>query len=185
MYYGGRWRKVRCKEVKRICWRRGALTRPLRLLVIAPQPYKPSPLAKTLYRDPAYLLCTDLKSTRKVLIQAFLDRWQIECNHRDEKDIMGVGQAQVRSRQSVARQPGFVVATYSILMLAGLLEFGPERTNDYLPLPKWRKKNTKRASILDLIALMRYEIHETLDSDSQYVEMYRNIEKYSPLNAYT
>jgi hypothetical protein len=48
VYYGGRWR--------------GALTRPLRLIVIAPQPYKPSPLSKTLYRDPVYLLSTDLKS---------------------------------------------------------------------------------------------------------------------------
>ena len=185
VYYGGRWREVRYKEVKNVLWRRGSLTRPLRLIVIAPQPYRPSPLSKALYRDPAYLLCTDLKSKAEVLIQAFMDRWQIECNHRDEKEIMGVGQAQVRSPKSVARQPVLAVAAYSILMLAGLLEFGHERTNDYLPLPKWRKKNTKRASILDLLAVMRKEINETSVSDGEYSRICKIIAKYSPLYAYT
>jgi len=185
VYYGGRKRKVRIKEVKHVFWRRGALTRPLRLIVIAPQPYKPSPLSKTLYREPAYLLCTDLKSRTQTLVQAFLCRWQIECNHRDEKDIMGVGEAQVRSPQSVPRQPAFTVAVYSLLMLAGLLEFGPERTNDYLPLPKWRKKNVKRPSLLDLIAVMRKEINETSDCHCHDFEIYQNISKNAPLYAYT
>ena len=98
---------------------------------------------------------------------------------------MGVGQAQVRSPQSVARQPVFAVAGYSILLLAGLLEFGPERTEEYLPLPKWRRENTKRPSILDLIPVMRKEINETCDSDSRHSKIYKNIAKYSPLYAYT
>ena len=185
VYYGGRWRQVRVKEGKSVLWRRGALIRSLRLIVMAPQPYRPSPLSKTLYREPAYLLSTDLTSEIHTLAQAFLDRWQIECNHRDEKEIMGVGEAQVRSPQSVARQPAFTVAVYSLLMLAGLLAFGPERTNDYLPLPKWRKKKTRRASILDLIAVMRKEINETSDSCSQDSEIYKNMAKNAPLYAYT
>ena len=104
-----------------------------------------------------------------------MDRWQIECNHRDEKEIMGVGQAQVRSPKSVARQPVFTVAVYSILMVAGLLAYGPERTDNYLPLPKWRKKNVKRASILDLIAQMRRGINETPDCDGRYLKICTNI----------
>lgn len=94
------------------------------------------------------------------LIQAYLDRWQIEVNHRDEKDILGVGQAQVFSPNSVPRQPAFAVATYSMLLLAGLLAFGPGRTSDYLQLPTWRR-NANRPSALDMISLLRKETHET------------------------
>jgi len=185
VYYGGQWREVRYKAVSDVLWRRGALTRPLRLIVIAPQPYKPSPHSKTLYRDAAYLLCTDLSGEEPEIIQAYLDRWQIECNHRDEKEILGVGRAQVRSPKSVARHPAFAVAVYSILLLAGLLEFGPARTEHYIPLPNWRKKTPTRPSILDLIAVMRKEINETAASDSEQANFYKNIAKYGPLYACT
>ena len=47
------------------------------------------------------------------------------------------------------------------------------------------KKNTKRASILDLIAIVRKEINETSDSDNQKSKIINNIAKYAPLYAYT
>ncbi len=37
------------------------------------------------YRQPAYLLTTDLASQARELLQIYFDRWQIE-NHREEKD---------------------------------------------------------------------------------------------------
>lgn len=160
VYFGGAWRKIRYKEVRGVLWRRGAGVRPLRLFVIAPQPYKLSPHARTHYRQPAYLLSTDDRSPAALLIQAYFDRWQIEVNHREIKDIVGVGQAQVWSPRSVPRQPAFAVAGYSLLLLAGLLEFGPGRTDSFIPLPTWRK-NAKRPSALDLITLLRKEINET------------------------
>jgi hypothetical protein len=40
--------------------------------------------------------------------------------HRDEKSVMGLGQAQVRNPRSVVRQPAFAVAAYALLRLAGL-----------------------------------------------------------------
>ena len=126
----------------------------MRLIVLAPQPYKPSPGARTLYREPAYLLTTDLTSAADDLIQCYFDRWQIEVNHRDEKDLLGVGQAQVWSKRSLPRHAPFVVAAYSLLLLAALQLFGPGRGAEYLPLPKWRKK-AKRASALDMITLLR------------------------------
>ncbi|MBV9265426.1 MAG: hypothetical protein JO061_04580 [Acidobacteriaceae bacterium] len=91
------------------------------------------------------------------MLQAYFDRWQIEVNHREEKDTLGVGQAQVRSRLSVPRQPAFAVASYSALLLAALLTFGPNRRACYEPLPKWRR-NADRPSCLDLITLLRKEI---------------------------
>lgn len=160
IYYGGRWRTLRYKQVQGVLWKRGAGTRHLRLIVIAPVPYKLNKHARTNYHDPAYLLSTDPDAPASQLIQGCFDRWQIEVNHRDEKDLLGVGQAQVRSPQSVPRQPAFVVACYSLSLLAALRAFGPGRTSDYLELPKWRK-HSNRPSCLDIFTIMRKECNET------------------------
>jgi hypothetical protein len=58
---------------------------------------------------------------------------------KEEKDTPSVGQAQVRSKLSVPRQPAFAVAAYSALHLAALLTFGPGRDEHYQPLLKWRR----------------------------------------------
>ena len=42
---------------------------------------------------------------------------------------------------------------------SALLAFGPQRTDDYAKLPKWRRK-AKRPSCLDLITLLRKEMHQ-------------------------
>ncbi len=160
VYFGGQWRNIRYKQVPGVLWKRGAGTRRLRLIVIAPLPYKVSKHARTNYRDPAYLLATDLEALVTELIQAYFDRWQIEVNHRDEKDLLGVGQAQVRSLQSIPRHPAFAVACYSLSLLAALRTFGPGRTSDYLDLPKWRK-HSPRPSFLDILTLLRKEYNET------------------------
>lgn len=160
VYFGGQWRTIRYKHVQGVLWKRGGGTRRLRLIVIAPLPYKLSKHARINYRDPAYLLSTDLDASAAQLIQAYFDRWQIEVNHRDEKDLLGVGQAQVRSPQSVPRHPAFAVACYSLLLLAALHAFGPGRTSDYLDLPEWRK-HAKRPSFLDILTILRKEFNET------------------------
>jgi len=178
VHFGGAWRQIRYKQVNGVLWRRGAGIKRLRLLVIAPQPYKVSPHARRLYRQPAYLLTTENNSRANLLIQAYFDRWQIEVNHREEKDILGVGQAQVWSPRSVPRQPAFAVASYSFLLLAGLLEFGPGRTDHFIPLPKWRK-NAKRPSALDLITLLRKEINETSVSDRLRAKIAQNSISYA------
>jgi hypothetical protein len=66
----------------------------------------------------------------------------------------------VHSALSVPRQPALVVAAYSLLLLAALQAFGPGRTSDYLPLPKWRKPPS-RSSLLDILNLLRHQINET------------------------
>ena len=77
-------------------------------------------------------------------------------NHRDEKDTLGVGQAQMWNPVSVPRQPALVVAAYSALLLAALKTFGPGRGAAYAQLPKWRS-SAKRPSCLDLSTLLRKE----------------------------
>jgi DDE superfamily endonuclease len=157
IFYGGKRRKVRYKEEAEVYWQRGAGQRPLRLLVIAPTPYRKSKSRRLYYRDPAYLLTSDLCSSPKQLLQIFFDRWQIEVNHREEKDILGVGQAQLWNVISVPKQPVLAVASYSALLLASLEAFGAQRGATYAPLPKWRR-NARRPSCLDLITLLRKEM---------------------------
>jgi hypothetical protein len=157
IFYGGKRRKVRYKEIAKVYWQRGARQLPLRLIVIAPTPYRKSKSKKLYYRDPAYLLTTDLRSSLKQLLQIYFDRWQIEVNHREEKDTLGVGQAQLRNITSVPKQPVLAVAAYSALLLASLQAFGAERGEAYAQLPRWRRK-ARRPSALDLITLLRKEM---------------------------
>jgi ABC-type uncharacterized transport system permease subunit len=48
-------------------------------------------------------------------------------NHRDEKDTLGVGQAQLWNVKAVPRQPVLAVAAYSAMLLASVAAFGAER----------------------------------------------------------
>ncbi len=159
IFYGGKRRRVRYKVVDKVYWQGGARRRPLRLLVVAPTPYRKRKSGKLYYRQPAFLLTTDLKAHAHTLLQIYFDRWQIEVNHREEKDTLGVGQAQLWNEVSVPKQPVLAVASYSALLLSSLIAFGAERGAAYAPLPKWRK-HAKRPSCLDLIALMRKEMVE-------------------------
>jgi hypothetical protein len=157
LFYGSKRRKIRYKDVGGVYWQRGAGQRPLRLIVIAPTPYRKRKSGKLYYRDPAYLLTSDLQDSARQLLQIYFDRWQIEVNHREEKDTLGVGQAQLWNVNSVPRQPVLAVAAYSALLLASLQAFGAERGKAYAELPKWRR-NARRPSALDLITLLRKEM---------------------------
>jgi len=157
IFYGGKRRKIRYKEVHHVYWQGGGRKRPLRLIVIAPTPYRQSKSKRLYYRDPAYLLTSDLTSSLRQLLQIYFDRWQIEVNHREEKDTLGIGQAQLWNVTSVPKQPVLAVAAYSALLLASLTAFGAGRGSAYAPLPKWRR-NARRPSCLDLITLLRKEM---------------------------
>lgn len=159
IFYGGKRRRVRYKVVEAVYWQGGARRRTLRLLIVAPTPYRKRKSGKLYYRQPAYLLTTDLKGHACTLLQIYFDRWQIEVNHREEKDTLGVGQAQLWNEVSVPKQPVLAVAAYSALLLASLLAFGAERGVAYAALPRWRKY-AKRPSCLDLLALLRKEMIE-------------------------
>jgi len=156
-FHGGAWRDMRYKEITGVFWAHGAGRRPLRLIVLASTPYRNSPNGKTHYRQPAYLLTTDLKRPVEAIIQCYLDRWQIEVNHREEKSNFGVGDAQVRNPKSVPRQPAFVVAIYAMMLLAAQKAYGSRRVEAYVPLPKWRK-GAKRPSCQDIISELRREM---------------------------
>ena len=158
IYGAGKYHTLRYKTVAPVLWQKGTASQPMRLIVIAPLRYRKSKGSKLLYRDPAYLLVPDIETPVEQLIQFYFLHWGIEVNHRDEKSLLGLYDAQVRSEESVVRNPKFTVAVYSALQLAALQAYGDKRTDDYLPLPKWYKNCDRRASILDIIAQFRREV---------------------------
>ena len=161
----GEIRNFKVKTFGPVFWSKAGPHKPLLLVVIKPVGYRLRQGSKLLYRQPAFLICTDPKLDLKTLVQAYLYRWEIEVNHHDEKSIIGVAQAQTRNPQAVDRQPQLQVAAYSLLLLASLLAHGFQRTEDYLPLPKWRDRSP-RPSTADLINLLRQQsLGQTFSAD--------------------
>ena len=156
-FAAGELREIPVKIYGPVYWRKAGVDIPLFLVVIKPLGYRLRIGSKLLYRQPAFLICTDVHLDLQLLVQSYIQRWEIECNHRDEKSLLGVAQGQVRSPQAVSRLPQFQVAAYSLLLLASLLSSGFQRTADYLPLPKWRR-HAARPSLLDLLNLLRNQI---------------------------
>lgn len=131
----------------------------LRLLVIEPVPYRASKKSKLERREPAYLICTDAALPLPELLQAYLWRWDIEVNFRDEKTILGVGQAQVRSESSNQSAPALAVAAYAMLLLASVKTYGAEGKPDTFQSPRWyRRKPKARATTHELVNQLRYEL---------------------------
>ena len=108
-----------------------------------------------LYRDPAYLVCTDTNMPTEQILQAYLWRWEIEVNFREEKSIMGMGEAQVRTKEAVKAVPAFVAASYALMHLA-LAEV--EENIAKIPLLMWRESDPpKRISTTQLRNQIRAE----------------------------
>ncbi len=158
IYATDKFHQLRFKTIAPVLWQNGTGPVPQRLIIIEPLRYRKSKNSKLLYRNPAYFLTPYVDVPIKILLQYYFFRWDIEVNHQDEKSIMGLGDAQVRSDKSVERNPQFTMMVYSLLLLAGVNAYGPERTKDYLPLPAWRKGKTRRPSTLDLVSEFRREI---------------------------
>ena len=159
IFAAGQRHALNYKTLAPVLWRSGAGTRPLRLIVIRPLRYRTH--GHTLYRRPAYLLVNDPCVPVAQALQAYFYRWEIEADQNEEKDLLGVGQAQVWSDTSVLRQPAFHVATYAALLVAAVKAYGLNNPTAAGRLPLWReRKPPLRLSAAHLIANLRKEIEE-------------------------
>lgn len=157
-YASGKLHEFKVKVIKNLRWR-GSGKQELQLLIIAPLRYRLSQGTRLLYRDPAYLICTDPEIPAEKLLQAYLWRWGIETNFRDEKTLFGTGQAQVRNPASVRSVPQMMVASYSLLLLSSIKLWGVKGKSQAEDLPKWQDPNKKlRASTNDLIKQLRADL---------------------------
>lgn len=184
VFAAGKYHDTRYKTMAPVLWKKGTKKTPCRLIIIAPLRYAKGDASHPLYREPGYIITTDVTTPVDNLIQFYFLRWDIEVNHRDEKSLLGVGDAQMRSPNSVVRNPQFAVIVYSLLLLASINAYGPQRSDDYLPLPKWRKQTQRRPSTLDEIAQMRREImEEQLQLDLPQPSTTKKIRKRKKLKA--
>ena len=157
-YTSGKLHEFKVKVMKDLRWRGSGKTS-LQVVIIAPLRYRLSKASRLLYRDPAYLICTDPSIPVNEVVQAYLWRWGIETNFRDEKTLLGTGEAQVRNPASVRSVPQMMVASYSLLLLAGIKLWGVKGLPQPGNLPKWQNPNKKlRASTNDLIKQLRSDL---------------------------
>ena len=151
--------KLRVKVRHNLLWRTAGLTHTLQLVVIAPVGYRLRKGAKLLYRQPAYLICTDSQMDLLTLVQGYVQRWDIEVNFREEKTLLGVGQAEVRHPNSVQDVPALQVASYAMLLLAMERVSVAAPNVETLPLPKWAPRGTPpRQSTQHGISQLRGEV---------------------------
>jgi hypothetical protein len=150
--------QLRYKRRQNLLWRTAGVGRVLQLIVIAPLGYRPRKGAKVLYREPAFLICTDPELDPRQIIEAYFQRWDIEVNFRDEKTLLGVGQSQVRSAASVESAPALAVAAYGMLLVSAQRAFA--HSNDgLLPQPKWAASSKgPRTSTQQIIHQLRAEV---------------------------
>jgi hypothetical protein len=149
---------LRFKRRQNMMWRTTGVGQILQLIVIAPLAYRLRKGSKLLYRHPAFLICTDSELDPRQIIEAYFQRWDIEVNFRDQKTLLGVGQAQVRNTISVESSPAFAVAAYGMLLVSGQLAFG-NSDGGLLPQPKWAARSKgPRTSTQQLIHQLRAEV---------------------------
>jgi len=155
----GKWHGFKVKRLGPVVLRLDRAARPVQLMVIKPLGYRLTRGGRLLYRQPAYLICTDPRMALKKFLQHFLWRWDIEVNFRDEKTLLGVGQAQVRTEPSNQNAPALAVAAYAMLLLASVNAYGKKGVPDRLEQAKWyRRKNKDRATTNELINQLRREM---------------------------
>lgn len=120
------------------------IDRPVRIVIIAPLAYRLRQGGRLLYRQPAYLVCTDPDLPLAEILQHYLWRWDIEVNFKDEKTILGVSEAQLREPEAAVRQPQGVVAAYALLLLAAHHTYGHDQLPPCVPLARWRRNQPPR-----------------------------------------
>ena len=158
-YAAGQRYAFRVKTLARVYSQMDQGAHPLRLVVVEPVPYRLNKSSKLERREPAFLICTDPDLPLEQLLQFYLWRWDIEVNFRDEKTILGVGQAQVRSEASNQNAPALAVAAYAMLLLAAVRTYGDEGRPESLPRPRWYpRKPEQRPSTNELLNQLRYEL---------------------------
>ncbi len=140
------------KVLRNIRWRKAG-KKNLILLIIRPIAYRLTKNTKLLFKQPAYLIATDPEMDIAQLLQAYLWRRQIEVCFRDQKTLIGCGQAQVRKTVQVEKVPAFVTACYAMMLLAA------EKTKEvYQQLPATKcypHKRRKRITTGDIISSFR------------------------------
>lgn len=158
-FAAGKTHDFNVKIISPVRWKSAGGDLNLKLLIIRPLRYRLSKNKRLYYRDPSYLICSDPSLSDEEILQAYLWRWEIEVNFRDEKTLIGLGQAQVRTASAVEAVATFVVFCYALLLLA------TDRNHllhEPLPRPVWQRSASRvtpeRITTAQSISLLRAEL---------------------------
>jgi len=152
--------QVRYKRIPKAKWHKAGEKKNLQLIVIAPLRYKRKKDGSWSYTKPTYIICTDPSIPVDQLIQAYLWRWDIEVNFRDEKQLFGAAHPQVRRPESVSAAPAVCVATYAGLLLAAIRVYGFSIVPTNIRAPKWYPlKKRRRTTTSDLLIQLQHELY--------------------------
>lgn len=158
-YACGKVHEFSIKTLNPVVLRMNGAAMPVQVMVIKPLQYRLKLGGKLLYRQPAFLVCTDPELPREQFLQDYLWRWDIEVNFHDEKSLLNVEQAQVRTEPSTQHAPALAVAAYSLLLLAAVQAYGPNGVPDREHQPKWyQRPPDKRATTNELLNQLRIEL---------------------------
>ena len=159
VFAAGAQHQCRVKTLTGLLWRTSGVKRSLKLVVIAPLHYRLRTGSKLLYRQPAFLLCTDPDMDTQQIVQNYVWRWDIEVNFHEEKSLLGIGQAQVRTPASTQHLPALLIASYAMLLLASIRSLSPAEPPVLLPRPKWcARSNPIRTSTQRIVHQLQAEI---------------------------
>jgi hypothetical protein len=154
-FWAGERRTFLVKTLAPVLWRATG-KKPMLLLVIKAMDYRLKN-GKRKRGEPAYLICSDPEADPATVLQHYLRRWDIETNFRDEKTILGVGEAQVRTPNAVQNVTACAVASYALLLTAALLHTKPDDPT-LLPPPKWNTHGQQRITTNTLIQNLRHQL---------------------------
>jgi len=156
--HGPKTTQIRYKRIQQAKWSVAGEKTVVQIVVIGPLRYKKHQHGPWQYTQPAYLVCTDSHLSVEALIQTYFWRWGIEVNFKEQKQLFGAGQAQLRHPSSVSAAPAVAIASYPALLLAGLRAYGFQARPPSVQPPKWyaRKPNAPVSSS-DLIHQLQQE----------------------------
>ncbi len=155
----GQMHDFKIKRLRPVVMRMNGGAMPVQIMVIKPLGYRLKAGGKLLYRQPAFLVCTDPDLALEAFLQDYLWRWDIEVNFRDEKTILKVGQGQVRTENSTQNAPALGVAAYALLLLAATKAYGKSGAPDRHHQPKWyRRADGTRATTNELVNQLRIDL---------------------------
>jgi hypothetical protein len=153
--------KMHTFRIKTICPLRSKLCgrKNLKLIIVQPLRYRLSRNSKLLYRNPAYIISSDSALKPADILQWYLWRWEIELNFRDEKNILGIDEAMIRTTEAVESWAPFAVCSYSILLLAGQAAAAKSMLAEFRP--RWQRSIPfSRPSTNHYLSIMRQQIME-------------------------
>lgn len=156
-FAAGKEHEFKIKTLEDLRWPPAGPQLAFKLVVIAPLGYRLSRESRLLYREPGFLICSDPHLSDEEILRSYPWRWEIEVNFREEKTVLGIGEAEVRHAASVELEPALGVVSYAMLLLAG----SHRRPQDQPALPptKWYSHTVpQRTSTQQLINLLRKEV---------------------------